>query len=229
MTQNQEDRTTMFSTVAVYMDKNKALWTPTKAVVDAVTALKAGIATIAAKAGKQTAPTGGAAEEKAQVREDLEDKILEVGDQLAAFAAVTADVGLAAQVDFTRSAVVKLSADDLGTTAKRVSAAAAAHLAALADYGIDQADVTELASLTTAFDGAKSAPRNAIIERAAETATLPEVINGTTDILRDRLDKLMTRYRKTQPVFYAGYQSARVVVTRGGNGGAPPEPPVTPA
>ena len=228
MTQNQEDRSTMFNTVAVYMDKNNTIWTPTKAVVDTVAALKAGIAAIALKAGKQTAPMGGAADEKAQVREDLEDKILEVGDQIAAFAAVMDDVGLAAQVSFTRSAVLKFSADELEKTAIRVSAAAAGNLPALADYDIDQADVTELDALIVEFSGKKSGPRTAIVQRAAETATLPDVIRSTTDILRERLDKLMTKFRKTQPVFYAGYQSARVVVTRGGSTPTPPTPPVVP-
>ena len=37
----------------------------------------------------------------------------------------------------------------------------------------------------------------------------------------------MTKFRQTQPEIYAGYQSARVVVARGGS--APAKPPVPPA
>lgn len=229
MTQIQEDRTTMFSTVAVYMDKNNTLWTPTKAVVATVADLKAGIALIKRKAEKQTAPTAGKTDDKAAVREELQDTVLVIGHQVSALAAVTKDAVLAAVVGFTRSDVVVLSGNDLDKLAKRVSAAALANLAALADYGILQEDVTALDALIEEFDGAKVGPRNAIVERAAETATLPDAISGTTDILRDRLDKLMTKFRKPNPEFYAGYQSARVVVNRGGNAGTPPTPPVTPA
>ena len=133
MNQNQEDRTTMFATVAAYMDTNKTVWTPVVAIGVTVADVNAGIAIIAAKAGKQQAPTSGAGDEKTDVRGDYEDKILEVADQLAALASKTANTNLAAQVDLIRSGVGKLSAEDLESTGKRVSAAATANLAALAD------------------------------------------------------------------------------------------------
>ncbi len=220
----------MFNTVAVYLDKNSSLWATKKPVADALTDLKAGIASIALKSGRQATPTSGSADEKTQIRADLEDKTLEVADEISAFAAASNDVALAAQVNLTRSTVQKLSAEDLEKAAKRISATAAANLTALSDYDVNQADLTELEALTTEFDAAKSGPRSAIVDRAAETATLPEVITQTTDILRDRLDKLMTKFRKTNPEFYAGYQSARVVVNRSGQSNAPtpPTPPAKP-
>ena len=141
-------------------------------------------------------------------------------------------MNLAAQVNFVRSGVVKLPADDLEKTGKRVSTAAVANLAALEDYGILSADVTALDALTVRFHGVKTGPRTTIAERAAETATLPDVIDGVTTILREQLDKQMTRFRKKQPEFYAGYQSAHVIVHHNGNGGTsatPTPPPPEPA
>ena len=82
-----------------------------------------GIGIIAIKAGKQQAPTGGPGDEKTNVREDYEEKIMEVADQLAALASKRTDTDLAAKVELVRSGVGKLSADDLETTGKRVSAA----------------------------------------------------------------------------------------------------------
>ena len=215
----------MFDTVSAYMEKNKTLWTPIKATVETVADVNADIAIIAKKAGKQQAPTAGAGDEKTDVRGDYEDKILEIGDQLASLASKTENANLAAEVNLTRSGVGKLSASDLEKAGKRVSAAAVANLAALADYGIVEADVTELDALTTRFHGVKTAPRTTIAARAAETATLPDAIDHVTTILRDQLDKQMTKFRRTQPEFYAGYQSARVIVNRGGNAGTPPTPP----
>jgi hypothetical protein len=89
--------------------------------------------------------------------------------------------------------------------------------------------VTELANLTAQFHDVKSAPRTAIAGRAGETGTLPEEISGTTSLLRNRLDKLMTKFKKSQPEFYAGYRSARVIVDRGGSGGPTPPAPTPPA
>ena len=229
MTQDQESRTTMFANVVAYLDKNKALWTPIKAMVETVGEVADGLTLIARKAGKQQAPNGGAGEEKTNVREDLEETVLEIADQVAALASKTGDAQLAARVTLTRSGVGKLSADELEATAKRVSEAAAENLAALADYGIAEADVTALDALTKKFGGVKTGPRTAISTRAAQTATLPETLNNVTTILRDRLDKQMTPFRRKNPEFYAGYQSARVIVNRGSAASPTPPPPAAPA
>ena len=228
MNRDQFNRTEMFSTVSAYLDRNKALYTGIKAVNDTVVALNSAIARIADKMRRQQTPTAGATDEKAQVRLGFEEKILETADQLAALADAKKDMNLAAQVELTLSALDKLADDDLEETGKRVSALAVTNLALLADYGIVQADVTALDALTTKFHGAKSAPRAAIAGRAGETETLPVEISNTTSLLRNRLDKLMTRYKKTQPEFYAGYRSARVIVDRGGSGGGAPTPPTPP-
>jgi hypothetical protein len=232
MTQNQENRVTMFGTVSDYMnsDKNKAIWTPMKAAVDTMAELDAGIAAIADKVGKQKAPTTGAAGEKGNVRQDYEAKILEIGDQLASIAAAANDPALAAQVEFSKAGLGKLSDDDLETAGKRVATLAQANMAALADHLVTAADVAELEQLTADFDDIKNKPRTAIAGRAGETATLPDLITAATNLLRDRLDKQMTKFRQSNPEFYAGYQSARVVVDRGGSASAPAKPPTpTPA
>jgi hypothetical protein len=227
MNRDQFNRTGMFSTVSAYMDQNKAVWGGVKAVNDTVTDLNAGIAAIAESAGKQQAPTSGVADEKGHVRLSFEEKILEIASQLSALAEVKQDANLAARVELTLSSLDKMADDELEETGKRVSALATGNLAALADYGIAQADVAALDGFRTQFHGVKSAPRTAIAGRAGETATLPELISNTTSILRNRLDKQMTKFKKSNPEFYAGYQSARVIVARGGSAG-PDQPPPTP-
>lgn len=43
--------------------------------------------------------------------------------------------------------------------------------------------------------------------------------------LRRQLDRQMTRFKRTNPEFYAGYLAARVIVDKGGGGGKKPSPP----
>ncbi len=219
MTQNQENRVTMFGSVSDYMNlaANKAIWMPMKAAVDTMAELDAMIEAIAKKTDKQKAPTTGAADAKGNVRHDYEAKILEIGDQLASIAAVAKDAVLAAQVEFSKAGLGKLSDEDLEAAGKRVATLAKAHAAALADHLVTAADVTALEQLTAAFDAIKNQPRTTIAGRAGETATLPDLITAATDLLRDQLDKQMTRFRQSNPEFYASYQSARVVVDRGGS------------
>jgi hypothetical protein len=215
----------MFSTVSAYMNINQPLWTALKAVSDTVDDLNDGITDINNSAGKQQTPTTGAADAKAQVRHDYEEQILVIASQISALAEVKGDANLAAQVELTLSSLDKLSDDGLEETGTRVSALATNNLAALVDYGIVQADITALNTFTSQFHTAKTAPRTALADRASQTATLPDKITEVTSLLRNRLDKLMMKFKKSNAEFYAGYLSARVIVDRGGNTSVKPTPP----
>ncbi len=116
-----------------------------------------------------------------------------MADQLAALAETNGDPNLAGQVELTLSALDKLADDDLEETGTRIANLATASLAALAGYGIAQADIDSLESLTTQFHNVKTAPREAVASRSGETDTLLDKISNVTSILRNRLDKLMTR------------------------------------
>ena len=225
MNRDQLNRTGMFSTVSAYMGTNQSLWSGVKAITDTVDVLNNGIADISGAAGKQQTPVTGAAAQKAQVRHGFEEQILFIADQLAALAEVKGDANLASQVELTLSSLDKLADDDLEETGQRIANLATANLAALADYSIAQTDVTQLNDLATQFHAAKTSPRSAVVGRASQTATLPDKIAEVTSILRNRLDKLMTRFKTSNPEFYAGYLSARVIVDRGGSGGSTPTPP----
>lgn len=215
MNRAQFNRTEMFNTVSATMQTNQSLWGGFPAIVQTMTEFNASIATIGTKMMQQGTPITGAAQDKAQVRLDLEARILLFADQIAALAAVNHDMTLAGQADLTLSALDKQTDDALEETGKRIKALAVANASALEDYGILGDDVTELDGLITQFHNVKTAPRAAIAGRKGQTDTLPDVIGNTTSLLRNRLDKLMTRFKTANPVFYAAYQSARVIVDKG--------------
>ena len=177
---------------------------------------------------KQGTATGGAAEDKATVRHDYEDQILLIADQLASLGAKNNDATLEAQVALSLPTLDKLSADELEATGKRVSGLATAKLAALADFGIAAGDVTDLDDLTTKFYGAKTAPREAVVDRKKETDIIPGMVSKLRSTLRRQLDRQMTRFKRSNPEFYAGYLAARVIVDKGGGGGKKPAPAPTP-
>jgi hypothetical protein len=183
------------------------------------------------KVQQQETPIVGEAENKTLVRHDFEDEIFRIAGQISALAAEIHDVTLAAQVEFTLPQLDKLADDILEETGKRISGLATANLEELANYKITLADVTRLDDLTAQFHSVKTAPRLAIAGRSGQTTTLPPAVKGATSILRNRLEQMLM-FKKTNPEFYAGYLSARVIVDRGGNGGShptPPTPPTTPA
>jgi hypothetical protein len=228
MNRDQLNATEMASTVSAYAGKNKTIWQGVPAIVATVADVDAQIAAIGDADKKQQTPTGGAAEDKATVRHDYEDQILLIADQLASLAAKNNDATLEAQVALSLATLDKLSADELEATAKRVSGLATPKLAALADFGIAAGDVTDLDSLTTKFHGAKTAPREAVVDRKKETDVIPGLIAKLRSTLRRQLDRQMTRFKRSNPEFYAGYLAARVIVDKGGGGGKKPTSPAPP-
>ena len=77
---------------------------------------------------------------------------------------------------------------------------------------------------TTKFHDIKTAPRVAIAGRKGETDPIPALISDTTSILRNRLDKQMTKFKKSHAELCMGYGSARVIVDCGGSQATPPAP-----
>ena len=126
MNRNQLNDTGMLNTVSSYMATNNSIWGGVPAMTVTVAEVKANIARIDDKMGKQQTPTTGATDEKTQVRGDFEDQILLIADQLSSLAAKNADQNLGAQVDLNISTLDKLSDDELEETGKRISALATA-------------------------------------------------------------------------------------------------------
>src|SRR6266550_4079107 len=88
---------------------------------------------------------------------------------------------------------------------------------------------TELDDLTKKFHGANTAPREAIADRKGQTDVMPGFDHQVRSILRRRLDRQMTMFKRSNPEFYAGYLSARVIVDRRGHSGQPaPTPSLAP-
>jgi hypothetical protein len=178
----------------------------------------------------QQTPTTGVTGDKAQARDDLEDKILALADQVAALAAKGAKHDLAAQVQMTKSSLDQMPDSDLEDTAERVGAAATANMADLAAYGVTAADVTALDTARTTFAGMKTSPRQAAVVRKAQTESIPQLIRNVRSIFRNEIDKIVTRFKKTNTDFYNGYFAARVIINRPGTfpGPNPVESPPPP-
>ena len=230
MTQDQDNIRTMFDTMIDYLDANNGTWSGTPAFADAVTRAKAAVAAVDSAVDKQQTPMTGVTGDKASARNDLEEKTLEIADQLSAFAAKNGDHTMGAQVELTKSMLDKSQDNDLEQTAERIGNLANTNMAALADYGVTAADVTALTDLRTTFGGIKTGPRTATAERSTQTASLPQLINEVRSIFRNEIDKLITKFKTSNAEFYNGYFAARVIVNRPGTQkkATPPPPPTPP-
>lgn len=211
-----ENRFAMVETTVAFLNKNSSVWQYTPAFVRAVADLRKTMEAIRSEFIKQQTSSICTAAAKVQSRDVLEDSVLEIADQLSALAAEQRDMQLATEVEMTRSALDKLTDDELEAVAKRVATLGGENLPTLADYLVTLGDITELFKLTDDFTQLKAAPRSAIVAHSTSSASLPELLVIASRILRERIDKLTTKLRNTHPEFVAGYRAARMIVDRRG-------------
>ncbi len=222
MKQIYKNDLTMFATVKDFMGLHGAETSGVPAIGSAVGVLTGLIAQIDAVVTAQGAPLTGIAADKVTVRRSLEDAVFLISQNVAAYADAAGNHTLLREVDISRTGLEVLGAEALDAYAQRVATRAAvpATLSALTGtYGITLGQVTAVTTARTAFAPWVSKPRTARADRAGLTATIPVLIRQGKALLRGQLDRLMGRYRLTNPTLYAAYKTARVIVDRRGAGG----------
>ena len=82
----------------------------------------------------------------------------------------------------------------------------------LANYGIDEAEITALGNAIEAFHTLIAKPMDTIGERKQKTTNLAQLFAGLDSTFYDRLDKLMVLFKKSAPEFYGEYRTARNII-----------------
>ena len=220
MEQRYDNVFAMFVTVKDFMGAHTADTTGVSAIPTLLTSLGSLITQIDAANTAQATPLTGIATDKEVVRTALEEAVFLVSSSLSALASAANNNTLLDEVDISRTGLDKLSAEDLDVYATRVAARGATNQSALTGtYGITLTQVTTITTARTAFAPWIEKPRTAVAERSGQTASIPGLVRQGQTLLRAQLDRIMVRYRLTNPSFYAAYLTARVVVDRHGAGG----------
>jgi len=207
------NRVTMIKTTSSYMAEQHDVWSTMVPLQTAMTELDAKIAEIDAAAQKHETPHGATAD-KADARDALEDATFLMCEALGVLAHGTGDNDLVALTRVTRTLLDRMGVEELSNRATAVLAQANARRAELVTYQVTQANIDELSAALTEFNQAKAGPRTATAERAVLTESLPKLINEANDILKNRIDRMVSLFSRTNPRFVAGYESARVIVDR---------------
>jgi hypothetical protein len=207
------NRVTIFKTVIPYLDDHNSVWNTMAPLQTAFTDFKAEVAAIDTTAQQQEAPNG-ATDDKAQARDALEDVLFLACEALGVLAHTSNDNDLLALTDVTRTSLDRMGAEELSNRATSVLAAANGRKTELASLQVTQANLDELDQALQDFNAAKTGPRTAIATRSVQTESLPRQVRAATGILEDRIDRMVSLFKRTNPEFVAGYQSARVIVDR---------------
>lgn len=223
MNNRLEDKYSMYFAVEATCAKHAAAWAALPAFVTHHTAFTDALATLSAEIDRQRSGITGATRDKSAARQTLAERAFPIGTATQAWALVEGDHQLAARVYHPITDYFRGRDTEAAELARTVHAEATTHLADLADYGVDQTRLDDLAAAISAYHTALTAPRGAIIDRKSATAALAEGFQIIDDLLNNRLDKLVPILAPTQPAFAADYQNARIIVDTGSRPSSSPD------
>lgn len=162
-------------------------------------------------AERQTAPSLS----KTNMHQELADEAYSVAVMIRSYASATGDDVLAERVSYTPTLLNRATANDLQSRAAVILQKANELAEQLKPYGLSTDRIKAFASLLTAFNTGKLAPREYIAERKEANKQAEELINRLTEIFDRRLDGLVFQFRKSEPEFYNQYLIKRTYVKPG--------------
>lgn len=215
MTQDQENKLSMYNTTLSTLDKNSSQVT----LIPALVAAKSNFATAVQSIRKtnliQIKTTVGKTLDKKALKIELVDEAYTLAAAVQAYASTINDNDLYQLVHFSRSALLATEDEELPQRCNLILQQATDAQTQLVDFGVTPTTLTELEALITLWDTKSQQPRMAISERVAATQEIPELIQQADKVLKEQVDKLMEQFRASDPTFYDTYKSARKIVNAG--------------
>ena len=223
-----ENRMSMFYAVEGVCDAHAGVWAALVPYATAVSEVKANIGLLEDAIEVQEVELKGYAKDKAEKKEAMVDLTLDVAQAGYALAVDISDAVLQGKMDFSRSDLLAGRDTVIGQRCQGIHTEAAAVVAQLAPYGILPADMAALQTAIDAYVDVVDAPRVAVTVRKGATTAIDKLVSLTSDILNDRMDKLMPEFKTSAPAFFQEYFDARIIVDLGGTQEEEETPPPTP-
>jgi hypothetical protein len=176
------------------------------------------------------APTGGNSS-KETARQTLAIVTAEIAGDVFAYASEpkTKQPALQALADYNENGLLKLRGSRLTDVATALLTELPKHQAVLEDeYGIDATRTQELQDAIKAYGDLKTAPRQTQIEGKVARTSLRTEFAELGTLLKDRFQRLLRKYKRSNPDFYNRLTAARAVVDRSATSSSSttiPEPP----
>ncbi|MDQ3798228.1 MAG: carboxypeptidase-like regulatory domain-containing protein [Acidobacteriota bacterium] len=208
----QEAKLNMYEAVKTVCQDNVATVATINAFKTAHDELKDKISTIKEVAQQQDMATTGIAADKMARKQNLSRIAAAIAGAITAYAAATGNNTLKQEVKFTNSSLLRTKDAMLAPRCQNIHDLGAANLAALADYGVTAAKLTELQTAIDAYAEAAPKPRAAKTTQSTIVTSLAQLFDEADAILTERMDTLIEMFAATNPDFVATYQSARKIL-----------------
>ena len=213
MNQNQINRKEMYETVNSFLDNNSAKWTSISKLAEFKNAFSNVTAQISEAQYAQQESQVYLGKNKTQLKNTVALKADILNDSIEAFALVSGNMELANKMATTYSQLNRMRNTEFIPAIKAIVAAADANAEPLQiEYGVTAEQVEGLKDDFDEFLSINGEPRAYRIASVQATKDLEALFADATDILQNKLDKVMSIFKRRDSNFYNGYLAARVIV-----------------
>lgn len=213
MNDKQNAELNMFRTTSTVMEANRGKVEAVPKVKAAANELRENISLIVdVDKERIDISVPSSTKEKRLASDDMVDRTLLFARVLNAYAFETEDVNISIATTLNKSQMLRMQDNQRRAKAKSIEQIAEKHLTALADYGLDASAFADFSKSIEVFEALIVKPRDTIYERKDNTRSLVELFADTKSLLFDKLDKMMSLYKKSDPAFYSAYFSARNII-----------------
>lgn len=212
MNKSQTNHMRMFLNTQESLDASTAEWNGIPILLNVKNNFDELIQRIVETNEKTVPKSKAVTEDKARVLKALAKKATMLAGTLQAYAAITGNAKLAGEVDLVESDFTHSRETDVEAMVTPVIKNARKELENLTDYGVTEAMITETETSLDDFKALIGQPRTIRNQAFAAKSLMEELFDTTNDLLKNRLDLLMLRFKYTNPEFYDQYIRARTIV-----------------
>lgn len=203
----------MYDAVSLYLDSKSALWASIPKVGEFKNEFTAVITQIDTVQYEQQQAQVFLGKTKTQIKSVVAEKADILNDSVEAFALITGNEELRIKMSASYTSLYRLRNADFIPAIKAIIEAVEANIRVLTrEYGVTAEQVEGLKSDFDEFLAINGQPRAYKIASIEATKSLELLFNEADAILDNKLDKIMSLFKRRDPAFYNGYIAARVIV-----------------
>lgn len=214
MDANQKNRKEMYDNVLNYLDSHSSTWSVIPIAAQIKVKFTGYISQINQLNTEKNQNDIVMGKNKSALKRVIAEKADILNDQVETFADITGDLALQAKMKASMSDFLRLKNIDLIENVSEVIVAFEANAETLtSDYGANQEQATDLKADIDVFREMNGLTATYRINTSVANKGLQEVFSEASDAL-DKMDKVLKIFKHRDKAFYAGYQSARVIIDK---------------
>lgn len=225
-----ENKLIMLKAILSFLQQNQSLWKDSAPLTSVYNELQQLVAQIEQTILLTNQSNSGLVVAKQNLQEALIEQTFELVSILFAYARRNNDEVLLAKVDFPISHLKNLRDNELASACTGVLNHGQSKAKALGEYGVTPEGLQSLEGLINKYVVQLPTRRITVSERKMANEKIKTLIAQAMLIASEQLDRLMLKFKNTEPDFYTSYLNARKVVDYGTRyekpeGGTTPDEP----